>query len=87
MAEIEDGGAIEVWGDGTAIRSYTFVDDMIDGIFMLMHSDLQGAVNIGSPQYVSVDELVEAIVEVSGKRFTVKHIEGPVGVQIAQLQQ
>ena len=81
VAEIEDGGAIEVWGDGTAIRSYTYVDDMIDGIFMLMHSDLQGAVNIGSPQYVSVDELAETIAEVSGKDFIFKHVEGPVGVQ------
>jgi len=81
VAEIEDGGTIEVWGDGTAIRSYTYVDDMIDGIFMLMHSDLQGAVNIGSPQYVSVDELAETIADVSGKRFTIKHVEGPVGVQ------
>jgi len=81
VAEIEDGGAIEVWGDGSAIRSYTYVDDMLEGIYMLMHSDLQGAVNIGSPQYVSVDELVEAITQVSGKSFTVKHIEGPVGVQ------
>jgi len=81
VAEIEDGAAIEVWGDGTAIRSYTYVDDMIDGIFMLMQSDLQGAVNIGSPQYVSVDELAETIADVSGKRITFKHVEGPVGVQ------
>lgn len=48
---------------------------------MLMHSDLQGAVNIGSPQYVSVDELAETIVEVSGKRCNFKHVEGPVGVK------
>ncbi|MCK4473266.1 MAG: NAD-dependent epimerase/dehydratase family protein [Anaerolineae bacterium] len=81
VAEIEDGGTIEIWGDGTAIRSYTYVDDMINGIFMLMHSDLQGAVNIGSPQYVSVDELAETIADVSGKNFTFKHVEGPVGVQ------
>ena len=81
VAEIEEGGTIEVWGDGTAIRSYTYVDDMIDGIFMLMHSDLQGAVNIGSPQYVSVDQLAETIADVSGKRITFKHVEGPVGVQ------
>ena len=81
VAEIEDGGTIKIWGDGTAFRSYTYVDDMIDGIFMLMHSDLQGAVNIGSPQYVSVDELAETIAEISGKSFTFKHVEGPVGVQ------
>jgi len=81
VAEIEDGGTIEVWGDGTAIRSYTYVDDMVDGIYALMHSDLQGAVNIGCPQYVSVNELVETVAEVAGKKVNVKHIDGPVGVQ------
>ena len=80
VAEIEDGGTIEVWGDGTAIRSYTYVDDMVDGIFRLMHSDLRGAVNIGSPQYVSVNELVATVAEVAGKRINVRHVEGPVGV-------
>ena len=81
VAEIEDGGTIEVWGDGTAIRSYTYVDDMVEGIYMLMQSDLEGAVNIGSPQYVSVDDLAEAIAQVSGKKFAIKYVEGPVGVQ------
>jgi len=81
VAEIEDGGTIEVWGDGSAIRSYTYIDDMIEGIYMLMHSELEGAVNIGCPQYVSVDELVATVAEVAGKRINIKHIEGPVGVQ------
>ena len=81
VAEIEDGGTIEVWGDGTAVRSYTYIDDMVDGIYTLMHSDLQGAVNIGCPQYVSVDELVTTVAEVAGKMIHIKHIEGPVGVQ------
>jgi GDP-D-mannose 3', 5'-epimerase len=45
---------MEVWGDGSAVRSYTYVDDMVDGIYRLMQSDLQGAVNIGCPEYVSV---------------------------------
>jgi nucleoside-diphosphate-sugar epimerase len=81
IAEIEDGGTIEVWGDGTAVRSYTHVDDMTDGIFRLMHSDLEGGVNIGCPQYVTVDELVEVCAEVSGKKVNIKHVDGPVGVQ------
>jgi GDP-D-mannose 3',5'-epimerase len=81
VADVEDGGTIEVWGDGTAIRSYTYVDDMVEGIFLLMHSDLQGAANIGCPQYVSVNELVATVAEVAGKRINVKHIKGPVGVQ------
>jgi nucleoside-diphosphate-sugar epimerase len=81
VAEAEDGGTIEVWGDGTAIRSYTYVDDMVDGIYMLMHPDLHGAVNIGCPQYVSVDELAMTIAEVAGKKVDLKHVPGPVGVQ------
>jgi len=81
VAEVEDGGTIEVWGDGTAIRSYTYVDDMIEGIYILMHSDLEGAVNIGCPQYVSVKELVDTVAEVAGKRIHIRYVEGPVGVQ------
>ena len=81
VAEVEDGGTIEVWGDGSAVRSYTHVNDMVDGIFRLMHSDLHGAANIGCPQYVSVNELVDTVAEVAGKKINVKHIEGPVGVE------
>jgi nucleoside-diphosphate-sugar epimerase len=54
---------------------------MVDGIYMLMHSDLHGAVNIGCPEYVSVDELANTIAQVSGKEIHIKHVEGPVGVQ------
>jgi GDP-D-mannose 3',5'-epimerase len=81
VAEVEDGGTIEVWGDGTAVRSYTYVNDMVNGIYMLMQSDLHGAVNIGCPEYVTVDELAYAIADVSGKKINIKHVEGPVGVQ------
>jgi GDP-D-mannose 3', 5'-epimerase len=81
VAEAKDGGTIEVWGDGSAIRSYTYIDDMVDGIRMLMGSDLQGPANIGCPEYVSVKELVEAVIAVSGKKLNIKYIPGPVGVQ------
>jgi len=81
VAEVEDGGTIDVWGDGTAIRSYTYVDDMVDGIRMLMDSDLEGAVNIGCPEYVSVDDLAYCIAEAAGKTIHINHIEGPVGVR------
>src|SRR2546427_7660236 len=52
VAEAADGGTIEVWGDGMAIRSYTYVDDMVDGIYRLTQSSLTSPANIGSPQYV-----------------------------------
>lgn len=81
VAEADDGGTIEVWGDGTAERSYTYVDDMVDGIYQLMQSDLQGPVNIGASERVSVDALVDTVIGISGKNLLKKYIDGPVGVQ------
>ena len=81
VAEADDGGAVEVWGDGTAVRNYTYVDDLVDGIVRLMRSDLEGPVNIGSQEYVTVDELVETVARVAGKDVRIKHVPGPVGVQ------
>jgi len=81
VAAAEAGGTIEVWGDGSAIRSYTYVDDMVDGIYRLMHSDLDGPANIGCPEYVSVNELVTTVAAVAGKRVNVRHVDGPVGVR------
>jgi GDP-D-mannose 3', 5'-epimerase len=81
VAEAPENGSVEVWGDGTAVRSYTYIDDMVEGIYMLMQSDLQGAVNIGCPQYATVDELANIIAEVSGKKISIRHVKGPVGVQ------
>ncbi len=81
VAEAKDGGTIEAWGDGSAIRSYTYIDDMLEGIYLLMHSDIGVPVNIGCPQYVSVQELIDTVSEAAGKKIRVKWIAGPVGVQ------
>ena len=67
MAEVQDGGTIEVWGDGTANRSYTYVSDMVAGIYQLMQSDIEKPAYTGAPQRVSVNELVVTVAEVSGK--------------------
>jgi GDP-D-mannose 3',5'-epimerase len=80
VAEAEDGGTIEVWGDGTAIRVFTYVDGLVDGIYALMQSDLEGPVNLGSGERVTVADLVRTVIEVSGKRLNVKYVPGPVGV-------
>ena len=81
VALAPDGGEVEIWGDGTAVRSYTYVDDLVDGIRRLMDSDLEGAANIGSPQYVSVRELLDCVASVAGKRVGVRSVPGPVGVE------
>jgi len=89
VAEAEDGGTIEVWGDGTAIRVFTYVSDLVDGIYTLMQSDpstrsgqrLEGPVNLGSDERVTVADLVRTVIEVSGKQINVKYVPGPIGVQ------
>ena len=81
IAEVADGGEIEVWGDGTALRAYTYIDDLLDGILLLMHSSLENGVNIGRREYVSVDQLVRTVAEVAGKHIRIKHVPGPVGVK------
>lgn len=80
VAEAEDGGEIEIWGDGTAVRSYTYVNDMVDGIRRLMDSDIQVPVNIGNPEYITVDQLAYTVADVAKKDIRLKHIDGPVGV-------
>lgn len=82
VAELDgDAGVIEAWGDGTAVRSYTYVDDMVDGILRLTRSDLEGPVNIGNPEYVTVAELIHTAAEAAGKRIETKYVDGPVGVR------
>jgi GDP-D-mannose 3', 5'-epimerase len=81
VAQARSGGEVEVWGDGSAVRNYTYVEDMVDGVFRLMQSDLEGPVTIGSPEYVTVDELVRTVVDVAGKGVKIRHVDGPIGVQ------
>jgi len=81
IAEADDGGTIDIWGDGTAMRSYTYVDDTVDGIVRLMGSDLEVSSNIGCPQYVSVNDMVSIVSKIANKDININHIDGPVGVQ------
>jgi nucleoside-diphosphate-sugar epimerase len=91
VAMAQDGGTIPVWGDGTAVRAYTYVDDLVEGVYMLMQADpechpelVEGSGGmlaiIGGDEYVTVDQLVQTVIEASGKEIHVQHVEGPVGV-------
>lgn len=80
VAMAKDGGEVEVWGDGKAVRVFTFIDDLIEGIRALVNSEIDKPTNLGSDQYVTVDELAQTIIDISGKKLTIKHTEGPVGV-------
>lgn len=85
IAEIDDGGTVEVWSNkynlGGAVRSYTYIDDLISGILFLVDSDISVPVNIGSPEYTSVNDLVHTVAKIAGKNVNIKYIDGPVGVE------
>jgi nucleoside-diphosphate-sugar epimerase len=81
IAETLDGGEIEVWGDGKQTRSFLYIDECIEGIIRLMNSNFTGPVNIGSEEMVSINELANNIIDISGKMIYIKNIEGPTGVR------
>ena len=80
VAESTDG-TIEVWGDGTAVRSFVYVDDLVDGVRRLVDSDCSDPTNIGTREYVSVRELVQLVASAAGKEIDPVWVPGPVGVQ------
>jgi GDP-D-mannose 3',5'-epimerase len=81
VAYAEDGGTIEVWGDGEQTRSFLFIDECIEATRRLMESDFLGPVNIGSEEMVTINQLVETVAKVAGKTININHIDGPLGVR------
>ncbi|HDY89393.1 MAG TPA: NAD-dependent epimerase/dehydratase family protein [bacterium] len=81
IAEVKDGGEIEIWGDGKQTRSFLYIDECIEGSIRLMRSDWTGPANIGSDEMVSIDELALKIMKIDGKSVSINHIDGPLGVR------
>ncbi|PJA99526.1 MAG: NAD-dependent dehydratase [Ignavibacteriales bacterium CG_4_9_14_3_um_filter_30_11] len=80
---IKDGkNEIEIWGDGKQTRSFLFIDECLAGVRRLMDSEtFFGPVNIGSDEMVTINQLAEYAMEISGKKLNLKHIDGPLGVR------
>jgi len=82
VAEANDGGEIEIWGDGQQTRSFLYIDECLEGIERFMnHPQFTGPVNIGSNEMVTINKLFEIVAEISGKSIKKKHIDGPLGVR------
>ena len=81
VSEAKEGGVIQIWGDGKQTRSFLFIDECIDGTINLMRSSKQGPYNIGSDEMVTINELADMVIKISGKKITKQHIEGPQGVR------
>jgi dTDP-glucose 4,6-dehydratase len=62
------GTPLTVYGDGTQTRSLQYVDDLVEGVYRLMHSDEDRPVNIGNPVEYTVREIAEMVIELSGSR-------------------
>jgi GDP-D-mannose 3', 5'-epimerase len=81
VAEAEDGGEIEIWGDGQQTRSFLYIDECLDGVRRLVESDFTGPVNIGSEEMVTINQLAGMAMGIAGKRLSIRHIPGPLGVR------
>jgi len=75
-AETPDGGSFEVWGDGQQTRSFLYVEECVDAVLSLMESEFEGPVNIGSEEKVSINQLAQMAIDISGKNITIKNIYG-----------
>jgi len=81
VAEASDGGEIEIWGDGRQTRSFLYVEECLEAIRRLMDSEFIGPVNIGSEEMITINDLAEMTMDIAGKKLTIKHIKGPLGVR------
>jgi nucleoside-diphosphate-sugar epimerase len=81
IAEVEDGGAIEMWGDGEQTRSFLYIDECIEGVRRLMQSDYSEPLNIGSDEMISINDLAMMVADIAGKNITLNHVPGPLGVR------
>lgn len=69
-----DGGEVEVWGDGTQVRTFMYIDDCIEGIRRLMNAPYYGSpVNLGSTEKISADQLIRLAAQMGDKQLTIKH--------------
>ena len=81
VAETPNHGSFEIWGDGLQTRSFLYIDECVEGVRRLMDSDFSGPVNVGSEEMVTINQLAELIIDIAGKKLSIRHIDGPLGVR------
>lgn len=76
VVEAKPNEDIEVWGNGLQTRSFLYVDECVEAVLRLMHSDFVGPVNIGSEEMVPINKLAQIAIDISGKDLKIHNIEG-----------
>jgi GDP-D-mannose 3', 5'-epimerase len=73
---------IEIWGDGQQTRSFTYIDDCLEGTLRLTASDVEDPLNIGSDQLVTINQLVDIVEEIAGVQLERNYkLDAPQGVR------
>jgi nucleoside-diphosphate-sugar epimerase len=81
-AQLNGSSSIEIWGDGKQTRSFTYIDDTIEGVLRLMESDFTDPVNLGSSQLVTINELYDIVEKIAGVDLDRNHdLTAPQGVR------
>ena len=82
VAMAPEGGVVEIWGDGEQTRSFCYIDDCIEGIHRLMLSGFSDPINLGTDRMISINDLAEMVIGLSGKTgLSLHHVDGPQGVR------
>jgi nucleoside-diphosphate-sugar epimerase len=82
QAKLRGDTEIEVWGDGEQTRSFTYIDDCVEGTLRLMASEVREPVNLGSDRLISINALIDLIEEIAGVRLERRHrLDAPQGVR------
>jgi nucleoside-diphosphate-sugar epimerase len=81
VVEAKDGGQIEIWGDGNQTRSFLFINECLEGTVRLTRSNFSGPVNVGSEEMVTINNLVDLVCDIAGKKLEKVHVNGPLGVR------
>jgi GDP-D-mannose 3', 5'-epimerase len=81
VAKLTGNPEIEIWGDGEQTRSFCYIDDCLNGLNRLMHSEFREPLNLGQDRMVTVNQLADIIAGIAGISIRKKHITGPMGVR------
>jgi len=82
QAQLSGSGEIEIWGDGEQTRSFTYIDDCLEGTLRLMASAVNEPLNIGSDQLVTINQLVDIVEGIAGVKLKRRYkLDAPKGVR------
>ncbi len=82
VALAQEGDEIEIWGDGEQTRSFMYVEDCVEGLLRIMASDYREPLNLGTDRLVTINQLVDIVCDIAGKRLVKRHdLTKPQGVR------